>query len=48
MSFKTALFPIVFLVLSVAYFVLFENEKDCVVSLESEDLIKKFTDEKFN
>ena len=48
MSFKTAFFPIVFLALSVAYFVLFENQKDCIISLESEEFIKKFTDEKFN
>ena len=48
MSFKTALFPIVFSILSVVYFMLFEQEMDCPVSLKSKDFIKKFTDEKFN
>ena len=48
MSFKTAFFPIVFSILAVVYFMLFEQEKDCVISLESKEFIKKFTDKKFN
>ena len=47
MSFKAALFPILFSMFSVFYFVLFQQKKDCFVSLNSKDFIKKFTDEKF-